>query len=204
MKVLIGTPVHESKDYGMDRWIKSVSKLDHPFDLLMVDNSINSNYVNTLHKYCKKHRVTNYKLIHIDVSQNTILDERLARSREIIRQEVLNKNYDAWFSLECDIITPPNALTKLTNLINNYWMISHGYPSRDNPNASNAELGITLIKQAVLKKYGFTNQYGYVDPLLPNCWYSSDVWFIRQIQRNKDGKNINIHGIIKPIYHLAK
>ena len=93
MKILMGTPVHECKDYAMERWLESVSKLDYPFDLLLVDNSENPGYVKKLHAYCKKYEITNYKLLHVDVDKDTILDERLAKSREFIKRKVLDKNY---------------------------------------------------------------------------------------------------------------
>lgn len=204
MKILIGTPVHESKDYAMDRWVASVAKLDYPFDLLLVDNSDNSKYVDTLHQYCKKHGITNYRLVHTDVSPDAVLDERLAQSREIIRKEVLGKSYDAWFSLECDVIVPPDALSKLVGLIRDYWIITHTYPSRINPNQMNEQLGIALVKRQVLEKYSFINGYGFVNPLRPESWYGGDVWFIRCIDVNRQGKRINVSGIIKPIYHLAQ
>lgn len=204
MRVLIGTPVHESKDYSMDRWLSSISQLDYPFDLLLVDNSYNPEYIDKLHAYCQKHGVTNYQLVHINVDPDAVLDERLAKSRELIRIEVLNKGYDAWFSLECDVIAPPNALTKLVNLIDDYWMVSHTYPSRNNPMDFNVELGIALISRTALEAYSFVNAYGFVNPLQPDCWYGSDVWFIRQIGLNNQGKHINVGGIVKPIYHLAK
>lgn len=204
MRILIGTPVHECKDYAMERWFESVSKLDYPFDLLLVDNSDNPKYVDKLHKYCKKYGITNYKLVHIDVGRETILDERLARCRELIRREVLDKNYEAWCSLECDVIAPPDSLSKLVNLIEDYWMVSHAYPAREIPNETHEQLGISLINRKALEKLDFINEYGFVNPLLPNSWYGSDVWFIRRIDCDNEGKHINIGGIIKPIYHLSR
>ena len=204
MRILIGTPVHESKDYSMAKWLESVSKFNYPFDLLMVDNSDNPEYVDKLHGYCQKYGLTNYKLVHIDTELDSILDERLAQSREMIRHEVLAKNYDAWCTLECDIIAPPDALTKLVGLIGDYWMVSHVYPSRGNPNAINAEFGIALVKRQVLEKYSFIREYGFVDSLRPNSWYGSDVWFIRRIDRSSRGKHLNAAGIITPIHHLAQ
>lgn len=184
--------------------MESVSKLDYPFDLLMVDNSPDPEYQKKVHEYCKKYGLTNYKLVHINVGRDSILDERLAQSREIIRKEVLDKKYDAWFSLECDIIAPPDALTKLVDLIDDYWMASHVYPSRSSQHQINEQLGITLVKRNALERYGFINGYGYVDPERPDSWYGSDVWFIRQIDTSDIGKHINVGGIIKPIYHLSQ
>lgn len=203
MKVLLGTPVHESKDYAMDKWMASIAVLDYPFDLLLVDNSADLEYVNKLHHYCKKYGIIRYRLVHIDVGNHAVLDERLAQSREIIRQEVLAKGYDAWCSLECDVIAPPDALSKLVALLDDYWMVSHGYPSRGNPNGTNAELGIALVTRGALEKIDFIHQYGFVDPLRPDCNYGNDVWFIRRIDRQSGGKYIHVYGVITPIYHLA-
>lgn len=204
MKILIGTPIHISKDYAMKRWLENVARLEYPADLLLVDNSPGAAYLEKIKSYCKKYGVTNYKLVHIDVDPGSILDERLAQSRELIRQEVLTNCYDAWFSWECDTIIPPDALTKLVGVIKNFWMVSHAYPNRNDPNQINAELGITLIKRRVLAEYSFLHSYGHVDPLQPNCAYSGDVWFSTWIQRNYEEKYIHVYKIIKPIYHLKE
>jgi hypothetical protein len=188
----------------MERWLENVAKLEYPTDLLLVDNSPTSSYIEIVKGYCKKYGITNYKLVHIDVTPDMEIDERLARSRELIRREVLGKGYDAWYSLECDVIVPPDALTKLVDLIKDYWMASHAYPSRSNPDDFNIEFGTTLIKHQTLERYGFLDGYGYCDPLRPDSKFEGDVWFIRRINRDKEAKNINLFGIIKPIYHLAQ
>jgi len=204
MKILIGTPIHEIKDYSMEKWLESVSKFDYPADLLMVDNSPSINYVKRVRGYCKKYGINNYKLIHINVNQDSILDERLSQSREVIRQEILTKEYDAWCSIECDVIAPPNAITKLVDLIRRYWMVSHVYPSRVYSNKNNAEFGIALIKRRALEKLGFLKGYGNIDPLEPTCWYGNDVWFIKQLDDKSNGKRRVVHEKIYPIYHLNK
>lgn len=200
-RVLLGTPIHESKDYSIARWLGSISKFDYPFDLLMVDNSPNSNYVNQVHTYCRQYNLANYQLVHIESSSDSIIDERLSISREIIRQEVLQKSYDTWCSVECDIIAPPDALSKLVNLIEDNWMITHVYPTRGNPSTINAELGLALIKRQALQ-HSFINGYGHINPASPKSWYSNDVWFLRSIDWSQEGKRLTVSGLIKPIYHL--
>lgn len=202
MKILIGTPIHELKDYSMERWLECVSKLEYPADLLIVDNSPGLDYIEKVKNYCKKYGLTNYKLVHVEVPQEQKdIEERLATSREVIRAEVLSKNYDAWFSFECDILSPPNTLTEMVNLIGDYSILRHCYPSRGSLGGFNQELGITLVKRAVLKRYGF--EYGLIDPINPNTMYGGDVWFITQINRSRDLKDKVVSGIIKPIYHLS-
>lgn len=203
MKILIGTPTHQVKDYAMARWVENVSKLEYPADLLLVDNSPGLDYLEKVKGYCQKYGITNYKLTHIKVTSDMSLDERLAKSREAIRRQVLDGGYDAWYSLECDVIVPPDALTKLVDLIDDSWVVSHGYPARGNSANFNTEFGTSLISRQALEKHGFLNGYGYCDSLQPNVRYEGDVWFIKQITRNQEGKYINVNGIIKPIYHLA-
>jgi len=55
MKILIGAPIHECKDYCMERWLKNVSKMEYPADLLLVDNSPGLTYVEQVKDYCKKY-----------------------------------------------------------------------------------------------------------------------------------------------------
>lgn len=189
----------------MQRWLNSISKLDYPANLLMVDNSPDANYIERVKKYCRKYGVKNYEIVHIDVP-SIIIDEKLAQSREVIRQKVLNEEYEAWFSLECDVVVPSNALTKLVEQekkYKKYWMISHTYPSRTGkPGQFNAEFGCSLIKRKALEKFGFINQYGNCDPLATTQnSYGNDVWYIVRLRR-ANNKYIAIENIIKPIYHL--
>src|SRR3989344_5200299 len=123
MKVLIGTPIHEIKDYCMERWLENVAKLqkEFPADVLLMDNSPGFDYVEKVKGYCKKYGITNYKIDHIGINQNLNADTRrslgVEASQETIRQEVLSKGYDGWFSWECDQIIPTDALNKLVKLM---------------------------------------------------------------------------------------
>ena len=150
MKILIGTPIHQVKDYCMERWLKNVAKLleVYPADFLMVDNSPSLDYVEKVKKYCKKLGVKNYKIEHIEVRQENGEDERIGRSREVIRQNVLSKDIDAWFSWECDQIIPTKSLDKLIAIMRggNFMLVAHGSPGRVVQTEAIAAFGITLIK----------------------------------------------------------
>mgnify|MGYP001581355939 FL=1 len=189
LKVLIGTPIHQVKDYAMESWIQNVSKLKYTTNLFLVDNSPDIKYVEKVKSYCEKYGITNYKLVHINVDPDSILNEKLAKSREIIRQEILSQDYDIWFSWECDQIIPVNALDKLVALMEkgNYMMVCHGSPGRILPQENIAAFGVTLIKREALKKYSFL--------------LASENWFKKQILQGGDSY-IEIFGVIKPIYHL--
>ena len=201
MRVLIGTPIHEIKDYSMEKWLKNVSQLmsEYPADLLIVDNSPGLDYTKQVHEYCKKYGITNYKIEHIEVDQANGKDERIGRSREVIRQEVLDHSYDAWFSWECDQLIPTNTIDILAKIMRhgNYMMVNPNSWTREIPTEFNANFGCCLISRSALEKYGFLLEY----PDMPNCWHGGEVWFKKQVIKG-GGSYIELYGIIKPIHHL--
>jgi len=132
------------------------------------------------------------------INQELGKDERLGRSRETIRQKVLNNNYNAWFSWECDQILPKDTLTKLVEIMKagDFAVISNldqsefsGKPL-DNPIDS---FGSALVNRKALEKYGFLLEY----PNMPDCWYKGGKWFKKQVIKSGgkylevDTKNIN-------------
>lgn len=201
MRVLIGTPIHEVKDYGMERWLESVAKLEYPYDLFLVDNSNGTAYGEKVKGYCEKYGLKNYEVKHIEIEPQYGADERINKSREVIREKVLKEGYDAWCTLECDTIVPPEGLTQLVELIGDFWMVNHVYPNRDNSNDVNVDFGFSLVKKIALIDHGFLLQFGYIDPLMPNCWHGGERWFMRRVVRS-GGKYIDVYGVIQGIQHL--
>lgn len=203
MKILIGTPIHEVKDYCMERWLKNVVKVqkEYPSDLLLVDGSLGLDYTEKVKGYCKKYGITNYNIEHIEVHQPNGVDERNGRSREVIRQEVLSGDYDAWFSWECDQIIPPNALSKLVKIMKagNYTIVHPNSWDKTNPSQPEISFGVCLVNRESLVKYGFLLEY----PGMPDSWHGGDVWFKKQVL-NGGGSYIEVYGLIKPIYHLTQ
>lgn len=203
MKILIGTPIHESKDYAMERWLENVARLQkvYPADLLLVDNSPGLDYVEKVRKYCKKYGITSYKIEHIEVHQANGADERIGRSREVIRQYLLERDFDAWFSWESDQIIPSETLSKLVQIMKagNYMIIHPNSWSRDKVLQGEPEIsfGVCLINKKPLEKYGFLLEY----PDMPNTWHRGEIWFKKQVL-SSGGNYIEIYGVINPIYHL--
>ena len=206
MKILIGTPVHISKDYCMERWLKNVAKLthEHPADFLMVDNSPGTGYVEKVKCYCTKYSIKNHRIKHIELPLDQEKFERVARSREVIRQEILSKSYDAWFSWECDQIIPTNALDKLVNILQagDFMMVNHNSWAREISDSPNYDWGIALISRKALEKYSFILEFG-TDPDMPEDWEPGENWFKKRVLRGGDGF-LEVDGVIKPIYHLNK
>lgn len=203
MKILIGTPINEIRDFCMEKWLQNVVKLqkEYPSDLLLVDTSLGLGYVEKVKGYCKKYGITNYKMEHIEILEFQTGDERLGRSREIIRQEVLSGGYDAWFSWESDQIIPPDALNKLVKIMKagNYMIIHPNSWDKVLPSEPEISFGVCLVTREPLEKYGFLLEY----PDMPDSWHGGDVWFKKQVLK-AGGSYIEVYGLIKPIYHLTQ
>lgn len=203
LKILIGTPIHHIKDYAMERWLQNVAKLqaESPTDLLLVDNSPNLDYIEKVKNYCQKYGITNYRIEHLDIGDLQGRDEKIARSREIIRQYILAHDYDVWFSWESDQIIPPDTLGKLVKIMEagHYTMIHPNSWERVFPFEPAVNFGVCLIRRAPLEKHTFLLD----TPALRNSWYGGEEWFKKQVLAD-GGSYVEIYGVIKPIYHLDK
>ena len=201
MKVLIGTPIHESKDYSMQKWLRNVVELQSvtPADLLLVDSSPGEKYLETVKDYCRKTGAKNYKLQHIEVHQANGMDEMVGRSREAIRQEILAHDYDAWLSWECDLIIPKNTLEKLTALMvkGDYQIINPNTWSSVVKTEPITNFGCALIRRDCLQKYGFLLEY----PTMPGSWHNGEAWFKKQVLEG-GGNYIEVYGLINPVHRI--
>lgn len=204
MKILIGTPVHQSKDYSIERWLKNVSQLTYRADLLIVDNSLGPDYAQKLARACQNCGIKNYVIKHLELPADQGKFERVAQCREIIRQAVLAGDYDAWFSWECDQIIPNNALAELERMLisEKLMMVNHNGWTKEDSDLPNFDWGVSLIKRQALEKYGFLLEFG-TDPDMPTTWEPGERWFKDRILRGGDGF-IEVVGVIQPIYHLSQ
>jgi hypothetical protein len=176
-----------------------------------VDNSPGLDYVEKVREYCEKYGVKNYRIEHFEFHQGMSVDEkeeRIEKAQEMIRQEILTKNYDAWFSWECDQIIPTDAIEKLIKIMKtgNFMMVVHNSWVRGIPDSYCADFGITLINKECLEKYGSLLQfvsradYPYMSKEVRN---GRESWFKDRVFIN-GGNYIEASGIISPIYHLDK
>lgn len=197
----------------MERWLENVAALQQhtPCDFMMVDNTVGTDYLEVVKGYCAKYALTNYKLEHIEIPQGHNADERIGRAREIVRNKVIDGNYDAWFSWECDQIIPVDALDKLINLaqsivfkgmqLDGYDLVSHNSWGRRSAGVddTNTDFGVTLIGRRVLEKYSFLLENEKDDPR--DCWHGGEEWFRKRILKG-GGRYLHVYGVINPIYHL--
>lgn len=206
MKILIGTPIHESKDYSIDRWLKSVVDQSYPADLLLVDNSPDEKYIQKLKKKLKKHQLE-AKIIRLNFPTDPGLDIRIQTSQETIRRFVLRKNYDAWFSWECDQIIPNDALFKLVNIMNegNFMAVIHNSWARWDSSIINTNMGLSLVKNKILKKIRFLpDKNGQISQDPQDAYDIHDPSVVKKRILKAGGNYIEVFGAIDPIYHLER
>lgn len=201
MKILIGTPIHESKNYAMERWLQNVAEMraQSPASFLMVDSSYGTAYVEKVKGYCEKLGIQDYKIEHVEIERFQPYAEKIGRSREIIRKEILKNNYDAWLSWENDKIVPADTLAKLVKIMEagNYMIIHPNSWTRVLPGEPPANFDVCLIRRLCLEKYGFSLEY----PDMPNCWAGGEERFKKQVLKG-GGNYIEVYGLIKPMHHL--
>ncbi|MAG20182.1 hypothetical protein CL618_01995 [archaeon] len=104
MKILVGCPTSNHKEYCLDQYISSIKSLTYKNDILLIDNSENKDY----YKKIKEKGIPVIK----DKYRETARD-RIIHSRNILRRLVLDNGYDYLFSLEQDVIPPKDVIERL-------------------------------------------------------------------------------------------
>lgn len=104
MKILVGCPTSQHKQYCLAEYAAGVKALKGMFDVLIVDNSENESYLADIQKA---------GLPAIKGPTPARIKNRIMACRNVLRQKVLDEGYDWFFSLEQDVIPPSDALQKL-------------------------------------------------------------------------------------------
>ncbi|MBR9705633.1 hypothetical protein GOV14_01230 [Candidatus Pacearchaeota archaeon] len=147
MKILIGCPTCDRYNYCINEWLERVEKVikhskDHEVDYLLVDNSKEDTFFNKL----KEKNVNIIKAPHL---QN--VKDRIAHSRNILRDKVLSDGYDYLFSLDQDVMPEEDILEKLLKtdkkIISAYYSKPTlvGLKNNTTGEVKNAILEITLV-----------------------------------------------------------
>ena len=107
-RVLVGCPTHAVKDYAIKAYVEGIMKLSYPkFEVILVDNSDNNNYL-------KKIKKLGLKAVKGPIKGS--VSQKIADSRNVLRKIVLDENYDYFLSLEQDIIPPKDIIERLLKL----------------------------------------------------------------------------------------
>ena len=106
-KVLVGCPTSFHKEYALKQYAEAVKNLDYKnYDVLLVDNSPEDNYLNKVKEY-------GLNIIKGNYFESAI--KRIITSRNILKRYALANNYDYLFSLEQDVMPNKDSLSKLIN-----------------------------------------------------------------------------------------
>src|SRR3989344_8870143 len=104
-KILVGCPTSFHKEYCLNEYAKSVKELSYNnYDILLVDNSPNNDYLEKIKKL-------NLQVIKAPYLEGAL--DRITISRNMIREFMLNNNYDYFLSLEQDVISPKDIIENL-------------------------------------------------------------------------------------------
>ncbi len=104
-KILVGCPTSFHKEYALELYAKALKDLTYSnFDILLIDNSKDDIYFKKL------------KSLELPVIKGPWFEsarDRIIASRNLLRQKTLDEGYDYFFSLEQDVLPPPNILQGL-------------------------------------------------------------------------------------------
>ncbi|MEW6063538.1 MAG: hypothetical protein AB1571_04180, partial [Nanoarchaeota archaeon] len=104
IKVLVGCPVSNHKSYCFEQYADAVKNLSYKnYDILLVDNSKTEHYFNFI-----KGKMNAVRGKYFEGAK-----ERIVYSRNILRQKVLDEDYDYFLSLEQDVIPPVDVIERL-------------------------------------------------------------------------------------------
>jgi hypothetical protein len=133
MKVLIGCPTCDKYSYCINQWLERIKSLIDfsktlgiEADYLLVDNSESDIFFNSL-----KNKINMVKIPFIQDVKN-----RIAFSRNVLREKAINGDYDYFFSVEQDIFVEKDILKKLLNhnkkIVSAYYGKCFGVKVQDN------------------------------------------------------------------------
>ncbi len=104
-KVLVGGPVSDLHDYCFDEFVNSRKSLTYKnHDLLFVDNSKTDNFYK---------RLNDAKLPVKRAEYKEKARDRLIDSRNMLREYMIENNYDYFLNLDQDIMPPSDIVEKL-------------------------------------------------------------------------------------------
>ncbi len=104
-KILIGCPVSDYHAYATEDYLKAITSLTYKnYDILLVDNSTED----TFYHYLQQKNIPVMRKF-----TNLPIKEKIVKSRNVLRETVLTKEYDYFLSLEQDVIPPKDVIEVL-------------------------------------------------------------------------------------------
>lgn len=214
-KILITTPVHRVKDYAFKEWLKSVKSQTYTsYDLLLVDNTSDLNYIPVIEEYLKeldikatiyhqdKFHAEEPRVIPIEGTTREfkdyrhLVEKKVAYAREYGRQQFLKGEYDYFFLWESDIIVEPIGLEKMLEFIDKFAIVQHDYPNRQYPGEEMWGYGFVLFQKWCVERFDFLKAEDR------EIWHGIEHKFNKLTMQN-GGAIVELHSYLK-IQHLAE
>jgi GT2 family glycosyltransferase len=116
-RILVGCPTANVKNDSIRAYMKGLENLTYQqFDVVLEDNSPTPEYAEKLQwlgeKFREKRPECGFRVIHSGHVSPRVR-ERIVHGRNILREIVLREKYDYFFSLEQDVVCPPNTIERL-------------------------------------------------------------------------------------------
>lgn len=116
-RILVGCPTASVKNDSIRAYMKGLEALTYPqFDVVIEDNTLTPEYSEKLQwlgeKFREKRPECGFRVIHSGHVSPRVR-ERIVHGRNVLREIFLREKYDYFFSLEQDIVCPPDTIQRL-------------------------------------------------------------------------------------------
>jgi len=114
-RVLVCSPTSETKDYCFKDWLLNVLSFTYDnFEIVLFENTTNSNYASTMNTFAEKIGATEkFKAIKSNVNEDMSVYERLAISHNDCAKYAIENNFDYILHLESDVFPQEFIIEKL-------------------------------------------------------------------------------------------
>jgi hypothetical protein len=158
VKILIAAPTHECKRYALIPYLRAIKFLRAPQSrLLIVDNSSTPAFSNEIRYLCSSIGKP-FEVMHIpNLPQGQEFEAlRIGMSQDAIRTMAIKLGFDCWFSLEADVICPPETLEFLLSVREyGFDIVRHAYPARQDLTHFIDAMGCSLYPVSMLEDMSF-------------------------------------------------
>jgi len=115
-RVLVGCPTYDGKEYCLKEYIEGLKSLTYDnFEVCIADNSRKPEYFKKIREIAgdwNSGRKQKFSVKKVGYNSD-IARQRIVESRNVLREKALNEGFDYFFSLEQDLIPPPDCIERL-------------------------------------------------------------------------------------------
>lgn len=132
-RILVGAPICGHYEYCLDRYLSVLENLDYPnYEVLLVDNSESEVFFNKVKEIIKNSK-SNIKIEIIRAGHDEpSIKMKMVIGRNLLREKVLNGDFDYFFNLDQDVIPPLDILKRfvfhnkdiITGVYHNHFIVN--------------------------------------------------------------------------------